>query len=128
VTKLCILVEGIEEGSRLLHWLNRNILAQAGITPAEYTFVDDGKLPLLLMCKSVKEDKLMPEYLGLKSISDYHGSIAWRRGRLIGITFHPASALANPNMLPVLVREITNLLRAAERPNLLDRPDVAKCF
>jgi hypothetical protein len=132
--RLCILVEGIEEGSRLLHWLKKNILQQAGMSEGDYILGDVTKsgtisdtIPLLLMCKSVKEDKLMPGVLGLKSISDYHGTIAWRKGRLVGVTFHPSAAVANPNLLPVLVREISNLLRAAENSVLIERPEVIKC-
>jgi DNA polymerase I-like protein with 3'-5' exonuclease and polymerase domains len=133
--RLCILVEDIEEGSRLLHWLKKNILQQAGMSEGDYILGDVTKsgtisdtLPLLLMCKSVKEDKLMPEYLGIKSIADHHGHIQWKRGRLIGITFHPQAALGNPNLLPLIIREIGNLLQAAEKPFLLDRPPVSKGY
>jgi DNA polymerase I-like protein with 3'-5' exonuclease and polymerase domains len=128
MTKLCIRVDGVDEGSRTHHWLLTNILGQAGISKAECLInsADDGKIPLLLMCKSVKEDKLMPEVLGIKSIADYHGHIQWKRGRLVGVTFHPSAAVSNPNLLPLVVREITNLLRAAEKPSLLDRPNVSK--
>src|SRR6185369_7084424 len=34
----------------------------------------------------------------------------------------------NPNLLPLIVREISNLLRAAEKPELLERPKVSKGY
>lgn len=134
--KLCIRVDGVDEGSRLEHWLKVNILAQAGLKDGDYALnpsdviwaLDNPKLPLLLMCKAVKEDKLLPEVLGIKSVADHHGHIQWKRGRLIGCTFHPSVAVANPNYLPLIVREVSNLLRAAEKPELLIRPSVSKGY
>ncbi len=135
MTKLCILVDGIEPGSKTEHWLRVNILAQAGLKDGDYVInlghgeIDPSKMPpLLLMCKSVKDDRLMPEHLGIKGIDAHHGHIQWKRGRLVGITYHPQVALGNPNLLPLIVREVSNLLWAKSRPEVLSRPTVSKGF
>lgn len=66
------------------------------------------------------------QYLESEKISDYHGHIAWINGRLTGFTFHPAAVMRKPNFLPVVVREVSNLMQANANPAVLDRPRVHK--
>lgn len=78
-------------------------------------------IPLLCM-----GSEAMSANMGHSSIGDYHGSIENIRGRVIGATYHPGSVVKNPNLLPLVIRETTNLLDAARNPSLLDRPKIEK--
>lgn len=129
MVRLQIRLDGLDEDSRLLWWLQKNILSTAGLRDGEYSFEDtDPAIPLLLMCKAVKEDKLLPQYLGIKSVADHHGHIQPVNGRLVGVTYHPQTVIANCNLLPIVAREINNLLRASQRVQVLDRPKVSKGY
>lgn len=78
-------------------------------------------IPLLLV-----GSKPLEQRLGIGGISDYHGHITYHEGRLTGTTFHPAAVMRQPNLLPVAVREVGNLLEAAANPRVLERPQVVK--
>lgn len=64
-------------------------------------------LPLMLF-----GNKALELRLGHDSISDWHGSVTLAEGRVTSCTFHPAAVMRQPNLLPVVIREITNLLEA----------------
>lgn len=78
-------------------------------------------IPLLLV-----GGKALAVRLGHDSISAYHGHITIHEGRVTGCTFHPSAVMRNPNLLPVAIREIGNLLVAARNPRVLERPTVVK--
>lgn len=138
------------------HWLRRNILRMAGIRDDEA--VIDNTIRCLLNGKSGayptgKDRKAAEKHCrqydlwgyfndtplmllgakaleqhGLKNISKVHGSIIREGDRLVGMTFHPSAVMRSPNLLPVVVREIYNLVRAAKHPELLFRPKVHKGY
>jgi len=66
------------------------------------------------------------QYLHSENISEYHGHIQFIGGRLLGFTFHPAAVMRKPNYLPVVIREVSNLMQAARCPSVLVRPKVVK--
>ena len=64
---------------------------------------------------------------GEPSVSVAHGSIAEVEGRMVGVTFSPASVMKEPNLLPVVIRETENLLEAQRNPRWwLERPVTIK--
>lgn len=65
-------------------------------------------VPLLLLGGNAARQRL-----GVGPISAWHGHIEERGERWVGITFHPAAVMRNPNLLPVVVAEIRHLLRRA---------------
>ena len=65
-------------------------------------------------------------YLGSEAVTDYHGHIETINGRLMGFTLHPSYVSRLPNLMPVIVRETSNLLQAARNPSILERPQVYK--
>ena len=64
--------------------------------------------------------------MGVDSIQKWHGHIARVGNRITGCTFHPSAVMRQPNLLPVVVSDITNLLTAADNPEVLQRPTVNK--
>lgn len=78
-------------------------------------------LPLLLL-----GGKATALRFGQESIQKWNGHIADCGGRIAGCTFHPAAVLRQPNLLPVVVSTVTNLLSAASDPSVLKRPTVNK--
>lgn len=81
-------------------------------------------IPLLLMGNKAMAQRLGKEY---EKISDYHGHITIRDGRVVGCTYHPSACMKQPNLLPVVIREVANTLEAAQQPDkLLWRPTVLK--
>jgi DNA polymerase I-like protein with 3'-5' exonuclease and polymerase domains len=79
-------------------------------------------VPLLLI-----SDASAQRRAGESSVSVAHGSISDVEGRMVGITFSPASVMKEPNLLPVVIRETENLLEANRRGiDVLDRPSVIK--
>lgn len=81
------------------------------------------RIPLLLLGGHALESRL-----GFDKISDYHGHVQFKNGRLVGVTFAPKAVMASPNLLPVAIRESANLLVAAANPSVLERPRVVKQF
>lgn len=91
-------------------------------------------VPLLLVGGNAARQRL-----GVEPITEWHGHIErlWRcegcgrenraakacfscggkllPGRWVGVTFHPAAVMRNPNLLPVVIAEVRNLRRAAEQ-------------
>jgi uracil-DNA glycosylase family 4 len=80
-------------------------------------------IPLLLV-----GGKALQQRLGFESISNYHGHITTVGGRIVGATYHPSAVMRNPNLLPVAIRETSNVLEAAANPAVLARPEVKKQF
>ena len=79
--------------------------------------------PLLLV-----GGKALGLWLGDDKISKWHGHIEVIRGRLVGCTYHPAAVLRNPNLIPLFVQEVRNLLTAAANPRILEHPRVNKGY
>lgn len=139
------------------HWLRRNILTNAGVREDE-VLIDNtlrcllagksgnyptGKdreaaeshcrqfdlwdqypdVPLLLVGA-----KAIGQYMDDDRVSRWHGDIRHQGKRLVGATYHPAAVMRNPNLLPLVIQEVRNLLKAAENPKLLERPNVRKGF
>lgn len=79
---------------------------------------------LPLLCIS---DEAAMDQVGIDSVAAWHGHIARRPdGRVVGLTYHPASVMKEPNLLPLVIQETKNLLDAAANPAVLDRPEVVK--
>jgi len=79
-------------------------------------------IPLLLVGNEAAMDQAEVD-----SAASWNGHIFQRPdGRVVGITYHPASVMKNPNLLPLVVKETQNLLEAARNPSVLDRPTVFK--
>jgi len=64
--------------------------------------------------------------LGTDRVSQWHGHIASVDGRVTGCTYHPAAVMRQPNLLPVVISDITNLLTATSDVEVLQRPVVYK--
>lgn len=63
----------------------------------------------------------------IDSAASWHGHIFKNsKGRIVGVTYHPASVMKNPNLLPLVVKDTQNLLDAARNPKILERPKVDK--
>lgn len=67
-------------------------------------------VPLLLFGGNAARQRL-----GVAPVSDWHGHIEKRGGRYVGVTFHPAAVMRNPNLLPVVVAEVRSLMDRARR-------------
>lgn len=80
-------------------------------------------LDVPLLCVGGKAGKM---YLGSEAVTDYHGHIESINGRLTGFTLHPSYVARLPNLMPVIVRETSNLLQASRNPDVLTRPAVYK--
>lgn len=135
-----------------MHWLTRNILHPAGLEFDQvlldsvlrcisYRAYPTGKnrkeaevhcrrydqwrhhpeVSLLLM-----GPKAIAQHYPSESVQEMHGHIEPIDGRVVGCTYPVPSVLGNPNLLPLVVREVYNLMRAAKRPELLARPKVTK--
>lgn len=76
-----------------------------------------------LLCIS---DEAAHQQLGIDSVASWHGHIEVKAGRVVGVTYHPASVMKEPNLLPLVIRETQNLLEAAANPAVLKRPTVVK--
>lgn len=77
-----------------------------------------------LLCIS---DEAAMDQMGVDSVATWHGHIApLEDGRLGGITYHPASVMKQPNLLPLVIKETQNLMEAAQNPAVLTRPEVVK--
>lgn len=72
--------------------------------------------------------KALGIWLDDDKISKWHGHIETIQGRLVGCTYHPAAVLRNPNLIPLFVQEVRNLLNAARDPRLIEHPRVRKGF
>lgn len=80
------------------------------------------KLPLLAVGNEAAKDLAKVD-----SAASWNGHIFQREdGRIVGTTYHPASVMKNPNLLPLVVRHTQNILEAARNPSLLQRPKVMK--
>lgn len=142
---------GGEEG----HWLRRNILGNAAIPDGsvvvdttlrcllhgQYNAYPTGKVrkeaeqtclqykpwdnysstPLLLMGK-----KAIGQFMDDERVSRWHGDVRVEGERIIGATYHPSTVMGNPNLLPLVVQEVRNLMKASNNPKLLKRPVVHK--
>jgi DNA polymerase I-like protein with 3'-5' exonuclease and polymerase domains len=127
--------EGTVFGGKIGHWLRRNVLSNAGLDPERHVLYDNKgdeswnnvprHVPRLLVGKEAAEKVLGEDY---SKISEWHGHIQFHDGRLVGITYDPAKVRAMPNLLPVAIRETSNLLEAARNPKLLDHPVVRKGY
>lgn len=51
----------------------------------------------------------MARYLPNAKISDVHGQAVWARGRLVVAMYHPAAALHQPSLKPVLEKDFSRL-------------------
>lgn len=51
----------------------------------------------------------MARFLPMVKISDAHGQASWVRGRLIVAMYHPAAALHQPSLKPILEKDFTKL-------------------
>lgn len=79
------------------------------------------KVPLLAVgAKAIKQ------IVGDERVGRWHGHIALDGERVVGCTYHPAAVVRNPNLLPLVVQEVKNLMRASRNPSLLDRPHIDK--
>ena len=137
-------------------WLENNILGPAGLIREEVYFdntlrcmppknkggeyypVGADKTKAELHCR--KYDKAIPtgvpvllaggkaigQRLGLPNVSDWHGHVVQDAGRIVGCTFHPSAVMRQPNLLPLVVREVYNLLLAHNDPSILTHPGVVK--
>lgn len=85
----------------------------------------DKYLGVPLMCVGGKS---AGQKLGVDKITDWHGHIEVKGGRLVGCTYHPSAVMRNYNLVPLFRQEIRNLLAANNNPKLLDRPKVNKYF
>lgn len=73
-------------------------------------------------------------HTGHDTMSRWHGHITLANNRLVGITYHPSAVMRNPNLLPVAVKETSNLLLGASQrvrdvfdtPAILNRPKTWK--
>lgn len=70
--------------------------------------------------------KAIGQYMDDDRVSRWHGNIINANGRVIGATYHPAAVMRDPNLLPLVVQEIRNLIRASRNPEVLKRPKVYK--
>lgn len=104
-------------------WLWKNILEPAGVSREDFSLTENSS-PLMVMGK----ESIKAFFTKDKSVSNYHGSIERRDGRLVSMTYHPSSVRKNPNLLPVASREVSNLLEAHKNPSVLDRPIVHKGY
>lgn len=77
-------------------------------------------VPLLLVGGNAARQRI-----GAEPITKWHGHIEARDGRFVGATFHPSAVMRNPNLLPVVVQEIKNLVRTARRGSTLVSPPTA---
>lgn len=139
------------------HWLRRNVLENCGLREDECVFDNTircllgnksggyptGKdriaaeeqcrqydvwaqfpnVPLLLVGA-----KAIGQYMLDDRVSRWHGNVVFREGRAIMGTYHPAAILRNPNLLPLVVQEVRNLLKASNQPSLLALPKVHKGY
>jgi DNA polymerase len=59
----------------------------------------------------------MAKFLPTAKISDVHGQATWVKGRLIVPMYHPAAALHQPSLKPVLERDFTRLPEFIQQAN-----------
>jgi len=78
-------------------------------------------IPLLCIA-----DEAAQAQLGLGSVATWHGHIEQKDGRIVGITYPPSSVMKEPNLLPLVIKEVQNVLEAAQNPAVLTRPTVVK--
>lgn len=78
-------------------------------------------IPLLCIADEAAQDQL-----GLGSVANWHGHVEQRNGRIVGVTYPPSSVMKEPNLLPLVIREVQNTLEAAANPAVLKRPEVVK--
>ena len=57
----------------------------------------------------------MARYFENVRISDIHGKPAWKNGRLIVPMYHPAAALHQPKLRPVVLQDFANLKEMIEK-------------
>lgn len=81
----------------------------------------DKSVPLLLL-----GNHALSVRTGTDRISQWHGSISKVDGRLTGCSYHPSAVMRQPNLLPVTIADISNLLAASSDTRVLERPAVYK--
>lgn len=75
-------------------------------------------VPVMTMGKKA----MSPWMDGETRISEYHGHIHYENGTLVSHTFDAGSVVKQPNYLPLVTQEISNLLQATRNPALLSQP------
>lgn len=112
-----------EEANKVTKFLQYVILRQAvGMNPMDAVIDPVGgnySAPVMTMGKKA----MSPWMDGETRVSEYHGHIHIESGRLVGHTFGADSVIKEPNYLPVVSQEISNLLIAAKNPSVLDKPE-----
>lgn len=70
----------------------------------------------------------MARYLPNAKISDVHGQSVWSRGRLVVAMYHPAAALHQPSLKPVLEKNFAHLPKLLKQvqhpPKAKDAPEI----
>jgi DNA polymerase I-like protein with 3'-5' exonuclease and polymerase domains len=126
--KLALIGDGIHSEQSLREsrwgmWLIRNVLEPAGVQIKECQYQETPGVPAVYFCEDQQRDTLLLK-LGIRGIADYRGHIQEYNGSIVGVTYHPRSVRKNPNLLPVIVRDICNVQEAARKPKHLYRPVV----
>lgn len=122
-TKLIIQTDTPEEdANKVTKFLQYVILKQGvGMNPMDAVIDPIGgnyNAPVMTMGKKA----MAPWMNGEMKVSEYHGHIHIENGRMVGHTFGADSVIKEPNYLPVVSQEISNLLQASKSPAVLEKP------
>lgn len=117
-----------EDASKVTKFLQYIVLKQGvGINPMDVV-IDPKVNPYSAPVMTLGKDAMDFWFGGEKRVSEYHGHIhsSNDNSRLIGHTFGADSVIKEPNYLPVVSQEISNLLQAAKNPAILKKPRVVE--